>query len=274
MGTELLSEKYAAAMDGTLNCFDRVVLTGSLQSLCYAQGMTSYLYSQGIRIFDYAQFTQPLHEQICAHSEAIAQANGLEIEYIRKKDFRKEDRIQAILKHRGEQPGVVHIFSALEPCPSYRPWHNKTTGRTYLLRDSGKCLHYYFYFIHEQLGLCYLRVPTWCPFRLQFYFNGHGWLANQLKQKGVAFELLDNAFAHIDDYSIANQLVQSRQLLMAGQPGGEEESFRSIWRQQGSWRVHNRPRRHLPEFDHGGITGNVSWQQAPADRWRFGRLFA
>jgi hypothetical protein len=208
MGTELLSEKYAAVMDGTLNCFDRVVLTGSLQPLCYAQGMTSYLYGQGIRIFDYAQFSQPLHEQIVAHAEAVAKANGLEIEYIRKKDFRKEDRIQKILKQRGEQPGLVHIFSALEPCPSYRPWHNKSTGRTYLLRDSGKCLHYYFYFIHAQLGLCYLRVPTWCPFRLQFYFNGHAWLANQLKQKGVAFDLLDNAFAHIDDYSIANQLVQ------------------------------------------------------------------
>jgi hypothetical protein len=26
MGTELLSDKYAAVMDGTLNCFDRVVL--------------------------------------------------------------------------------------------------------------------------------------------------------------------------------------------------------------------------------------------------------
>ena len=100
MGTELLSEKYAAVMDGTLNCFDRVVLTGSLQPLCYAQGMTSYLYRLGIRIFDYAQFSQPLHEQMVAHAEAVAKANGLEIEYIRKKDFRKEDRIQTAAKNR------------------------------------------------------------------------------------------------------------------------------------------------------------------------------
>jgi hypothetical protein len=81
--------------------------------------MTSYLYGQGIRIFDYAQFSQPLHEQMVAHAETVAKANGLEIEYIRKKDFRMEDRIQKILKQRGEQPGLVHIFSALEPCPSY-----------------------------------------------------------------------------------------------------------------------------------------------------------
>jgi hypothetical protein len=208
MGTELLTEKYKDALDGVLDCYDRVILTGSVQPWSYARGMTGYLYGHGIRIFDYVQFAQPLREQICANAEALAQANGLEIEYIRKKDFRKEDRIRTILKERGEGPGLVHIFSALEPCLSYKPWHDKQTGKTYLKLDSGKSLHYYFYFIHEQLGLCYLRVPTWCPFRLQFYFNGHAWLAAQLKQKGVAFELLDNAFAHIADYAIANELAQ------------------------------------------------------------------
>lgn len=207
MATELLTEKYTDALDGVLHCYDRVVLTGSIQPWSYAQGMTGYLYAHGIRIFDYVQFAQPLREQICANAEALAQEAGLEIEYIRKKNFRKEDRIRAILDQRGEQPGLVHIFSALEPCFSYKPWHDKQTGKTYLKLDSGKCLHYYFYFIHEQLGLCYLRVPTWCPFRLQFYFNGHAWLAAQLKQNGVAFELLDNAFAHIADYALANELA-------------------------------------------------------------------
>jgi len=207
MATELLTDKYRDALDGVLHCYDRVVLTGSIQPWSYAQGMTGYLYAHGIRIFDYAQFAQPLREQICAHAEALAQEASLEIEYIRKKNFRKEDRIRAILDQRGEQPGLVHIFSALEPCFSYKPWHNKQTGKTYLKLDSGKCLHYYFYFLHEQLGLCYLRVPTWCPFRLQFYFNGHAWLAAQLKQKGVAFAVLDNAFAHIADYALANELA-------------------------------------------------------------------
>ena len=40
----------------------------------------------------------------------------------------------------------------------------------------------YFYFIDEELGLCFLRVSTWSPFRLQFYFNGHNWLASQLRK--------------------------------------------------------------------------------------------
>ena len=31
------------------------------------------------------------------------------------------------------------------------------------------CLFYYFYFIDKDFGLCYLRVPTWDPFRLRCF---------------------------------------------------------------------------------------------------------
>jgi hypothetical protein len=209
---ELLSERYCNELDGVLRCYDRIVITGSLYPFCYAQGMTHYLYQQGIRIFDYAKFAEPLREGIRANAEALAQANGLKIEFIRKKDFRKENRIQKILKERGEQPGLVHIFGAMEACSSYRPWHDKATGKTYLKPDSSKCMTYYFYFMDEQLGLCYMRVPTWCPFRLQFYFNGHARLANQLQKRGMAYEMLDNAFVHIADYAVANQLANELQV--------------------------------------------------------------
>ncbi|MCF2941933.1 MarR family transcriptional regulator, partial [Paenibacillus alkaliterrae] len=65
--------------------------------------------------------------------------------------------------------------------------------------DTSKCLHYYFYFIDPDFGLCYLRVPTWCPFRLQFYMNGHNWLASRLTKQGIEYRMRDNAFLHIGD---------------------------------------------------------------------------
>ena len=207
MATQLLTEKYADSLDGVLGCFDRIVITGSLAELCYAKGMTSYLYGHDIRIFDYPRFAEPLRDEIRTNAEALARSEGLEIEFIRKKDFRKEDRIQAILAQRGHQPGLVHIFSAMEPCASYKPWHDKVSGHTFLKSDSGKCLHYYFYFIDAELGLCYLRVPTWCPFRLQFYCNGHARLARQLAQQQIAYTALDNAFGQLGDYAQANQLA-------------------------------------------------------------------
>ena len=209
MGIVPLDEKYANEIYGVLHCYNRIIISGNLQPLCYAAGMTQYLYRHGIRIFDYGkQFAEPLRDAIRANAQALAEAHGLEIEFISKADaFRKEDRIAQILATRGNQPGLVHIFAAMERCPAYRPWHDKASGRTYVTSVSGKCLHYYFYFSDAELGLCYLRVPTWAPFRLQFYCNGHNVLAAQLTQAGIAFEQADNTFLRIADLDRANQLA-------------------------------------------------------------------
>ncbi len=171
--------------------------------------MTAYLSKRQIRIFDFAQFAKPLTDAIKANAEALAAAHGLSIDYVRKKNFRKEDRVKEVLRQRGDHPGLIWIFSALEPCTTYQPWHDKKSGRTYLRPDDGKCLHYYFYFIDEELGLCYVRVPTWCPFRLQFYCNGPNWLARQLERKQVGYTLLDNAFIAIADWDGAQQIADA-----------------------------------------------------------------
>ena len=203
-----LTERCAKQIAGVLACPDRVVIQGTLPTACYADGMTRFLSARKIRIFDYTQFTKPLKEGIHENAKRIAAEAGVEIEFIRKlKSFRKEDRIQEMLKKRGDHPGLVHVFSAMERCTSYKPWHDKQTHRTFLKPDGGKCLHYYFYFIDEEFGLCYLRVPTWCPFRLQFTFNGHNWLARQLDKQGIAYTMLDNAFLAIDDWDQAQQLA-------------------------------------------------------------------
>jgi len=200
-------ERHHNKIQGVISCFDRIVLTGTIPGICYADGMTLFLKQQGVRIFDYPQWALPLREQIRQNAETIAAQNGLAIDFIRKKDFRKEQRIQEIIAQRGSYPGLVHIFSAMEPCTSYKPWHNKNTHKTFLKYDSGKCLHYYFYFIDPVLGLCYLRVPTWSPFRLQFYFNGHNKLAAQLAKKGIESVMLDNCFVSIEDFDKTQKLA-------------------------------------------------------------------
>lgn len=206
---QLLTERHSDQIAGVLSCYDRILVQGTLPTFCYAQGMTAYLYAQGIRIFDYPRFAQPLRDQLQANAERLASENGLSVEYIRKVNFRKEDRVRARLRERGTHPGLICIFSALERCCTYQPWHDKKTGKTFLRPHDGKCLHYYFYFLDEDLGLVFVRVPTWCPFRLQIYFNGHEWLASQLRRQGIAYQLLDNAFVEIADWTRAQQLADA-----------------------------------------------------------------
>ena len=206
---DLITDRYAEKIAGILECYDRIILQGTIPGICHADGMTGYLYANNIRIFDYSKFAEPLRDEIRENAQKIAAENQLEIEHVRSHDIRKEKLIEGILEKRGRHPGLVYILSAMEACPTYKPWHDKKTGKTYLKPDQAKCLHYYFYFIDEELGLCYVRVPTWCPFRLQIYFNGHGWLAAQLGKKGIAFTLLDNAFSAMADWGKAQQLADN-----------------------------------------------------------------
>src|ERR1700675_4191752 len=71
-----LIERYAANLHGVLSCFDRILITGTLPGACYARGMTSFLNANGIRIFDYARFAEPLREHIRGRSQEACAAAG------------------------------------------------------------------------------------------------------------------------------------------------------------------------------------------------------
>jgi hypothetical protein len=172
--------------------------------------MTRILKARGIRVFDYpTQFAAPLRDRVRETAARLAAAAGITIEHIAKSYIRKEDVVAKVLAARGLHPGLVHVISAMEACDSYQPWHDKQTHRNFLRPDSGKCLHYYFYFMDAEFGLVYLRVPTWCPFRLQFYCNGHSWLACQLTAAGIDFAKADNAFVRIADWQRAQTLADA-----------------------------------------------------------------
>ncbi len=135
------------------------------------------------------------------------QRGGGDDEHIGKAHIRKEEVVARVLEQRGDRPGLVHILSAMEACDAYKPWHDKETHKTFVRPDSGKCLHDYFYFQDARFGLVYLRVPTWAPFRLQFYCNGHSWLARKLTAEGIGYTMADNAFVRIDDWARAQELA-------------------------------------------------------------------
>ena len=80
MAATALTERYAANLRGVLTCYDRIIITGTLPGACYAGGMTSFLYSRGIRIFDYARFAEPPRDRIRQRAQEVVQANGVLIE--------------------------------------------------------------------------------------------------------------------------------------------------------------------------------------------------
>lgn len=207
--TSHLITRYEREIQGVLGCFDRLVVTGTLTEVGHAEAMTGVLYREGIRCFDIGQFAEPLRERIGNNALGVARRAGVDIEYLkRSKGVRKEDIVAKVLARRGSHPGLVHVLWVMETCTTFKPWHDKATGKTGLKMAPGKCGTYYFYLIDEDLGLMYVRVPTWLPCRLQIYFNVHHWLAAKLRAEGIDFEMEDNAFVRIADWKRAQELAE------------------------------------------------------------------
>ena len=133
----LVTERYRERLAGVLSCYDRIIVTGTLPGVCYAQGMTAFLSARQIRIFDYPRFAEPLRDRVRVRAAELARAAGVTIEHVAKSHIRKEGIVAKVLARRGDDPGLVHIISAMEACDSYKPWHDKRTHRTFLRPDSG-----------------------------------------------------------------------------------------------------------------------------------------
>lgn len=204
-----LLDRYADRIVGTLSCYDRVIIHGTVPVFRYAAGMAAFLRERGVRLFALPKFAMPLRDAIRANAEQLARDNGLKVQFIRNGKTRKEDLVAKALVDRGDAstPGLVAILSAMETCPSYETRYDKKIGHPSLRPARAKCLHYYFYFIDERLGLCFLRVPTWCPWGVQAYFNGHNVLAAKLREAGIEYRMLDNAFTFIADWNVAQKLA-------------------------------------------------------------------
>lgn len=199
--------KYSDKTEGTISCFDRIIISGSLSNWGYAEAMKSYLLINDIKIFDYRKFAKQFNEQIRERVESVCKEQNIEIEHIRSpKKFDKQLNIQKILDKRGYAPGIVKVFTSSEICDSYDPVFCKEKNVPVLKSSTSKCIHYYIYFIDIILGLCFLRIPTWLPCRVQFYFNGHKYLEHKLKNNEIEYQTEDNAFVYISDYQKAQKL--------------------------------------------------------------------
>ena len=123
-GSTELTDRLASQILGTLSCFDRVLVGGTLPDICHARALGGHLKQQGVRLFDFPKWAEPLRNAIREHAERVAADNDIEVEFVRRKEFRMADRARETAESRGFRPGLVHIFSAMEACVSFRPWYD------------------------------------------------------------------------------------------------------------------------------------------------------
>jgi hypothetical protein len=109
----------------------------------------------------------------------------------RKDDFAKQQR-----KKFHQREGVVFLGKAQEKCTVYRTEkrRNPKTKRTYpwIVKSTVLVNHYYFYCIDKDFGPFFLKFCSYFPYNAKLCLNGHEYLKQQLEQKGIAYQALEN----------------------------------------------------------------------------------
>jgi hypothetical protein len=198
----------AGAVTGILNGFDRLVLRGSIRSLCFAEGMARYLSFAGVLLKDFGDHVQHMSCRLKAAS--IAEVERLErpVRYLASSSISKEQVALEIAAAHGIKSGPIAVLSCVEPCNSFEV--HRGGGQLQLQSAVRKCLFLYHYWIDEAMGMMSARIQTWFPFSIQVCLNGREWLARQMDAHGVEYERKDNCFVRIEDLKQAQQLMDQQ----------------------------------------------------------------
>jgi hypothetical protein len=201
--------RFGAFILSVLSGFDRLRFRGCSRLLSNPRGVHSYLYQRDLLIKEYAQHTGQLTKMLTRQTEALAAADGDRVHYLNSPNTDKEATALAIAQQRGRTTGRIAILSCVEGCRTFRVRKNHR-GHIDLVAEPARCQHFYHYFLHDQLGLCYVRVQSWFPFTLRVGINGRQWLYRQLQHQGLAYRRQDNLLLAVSDWQRAQQLLDEQ----------------------------------------------------------------
>jgi len=192
-----------------LSGFDRLRLAGESRLLNHGRGVQSYLWQQHILFKDFPGHAQHLSQTLRQRTETEANEQGIPVFPLNSPAIDKEaTALQLAQRHPG-RTGRIAVLSCVESCSTYRLRQN-VHGLIEPRKEVAKCLHYYHYFQHAQLGLCYVRIQSWFPFSVRVGLNGREWLAQQLRQRGCDYQRLGNLIWRVQDPALAQALLDEQ----------------------------------------------------------------
>ena len=202
--------RFGHSILGVLSGFDRLRLRGTLRHLFQPTVMEAYLNACRVLIKDFGTFAQALTARIKAAAYAAAEGARRPFRYLPNSQLSKEELAREIARTDGVTSGLIAIFSALENCLSYSVRGDRQTKQIHMVLEPRKCLHLYHYFLHEELGLCHLRLQTWFPFTVDVCLNGREWLARQLDAAGLAYRQRNNCFVWVESPARTQALLDQQ----------------------------------------------------------------
>jgi len=206
-----LYKRFSDKVNGLIKGFDRIVFKGFLRPIMFSAGMQLFLKTHGILNKDYKSFITSQSEKIIESANCYSKEHcGSEIRYISSCNIRKEDLVHEHQRKSGIKHGLVGIWSCVESCSTFRARYDASLKYPQIKSEQSRCKHLYFYFDHIDYGFMSVRLQTWAPYNIQIAINGREWLRRSLDKEGCSYIINGNKFLHIDDYALAQKLLEAQ----------------------------------------------------------------
>jgi hypothetical protein len=190
-----------------LSGFDRLRFCGESRLLNHARGVQSYCYQQRLRFTDFPDHAETLTDVL--RKQTSQQLGDIPLQYLNSPEIDKEQAALALAQKHGLTQGRIAVLTCQESGLTYRLRKNKD-GLVEPRKEPTRCVHYYHYFLHQQFGLCYVRIQSWFPFSVHVGLNGRRWLGQQLRNRGARFEQRGNLITQVEEVELAQRLLDEQ----------------------------------------------------------------
>ena len=208
---DTLLSKFNTVVKSVITGFDRIVFKGMLRPIIHAAGMQYFLMSRGVLNKNFKNYAMEQSQSIVRSAEEIAKNQcGEGITFIKSLNERKETLAHNRQKENGIKEGLIGVWSCLESCGTFKSTYDPAKNYPALRNEWSKCKHLYFYFDDPVYGFMSVRLQTWLPYEIQIALNGREWLRRSLDTAGCGYILSGNKFLHIDDYALAQELLNAQ----------------------------------------------------------------
>lgn len=199
--------RFGSLVRFVLSGFDRLRFAGDSRLLNHPRGVQSYLHQRRILFKDYPAHAERLTKRFRAGTRDAL--GDVPLQHLNSPNVDKEAAALRLAQQHGRTTGRIALLTCQEAAGTYRLRLNPE-GLVEVRKEKTRCAHHYHYFLHEQFGLCYVRIQTWFPFGVRVGLNGRRWLAQQLQNRGVAFGQRGNLLTDVGDVALAQRLLNEQ----------------------------------------------------------------
>ncbi len=172
-------------------CFDRILLNGLIQPFQQPERVVGF-FNTYRQLYPVSRHTlRGIAEQFQSWLKGWAEKRTIPV--VEAPKGRRDEFVEPYFK-RALPDATVVVIKAREPARIMTAVGDSKANRWHLQIANRWVSQYNFYINDRQWGRMFVRICPYLPFSARLCLNQHHWIANRMREEGIAFKQCSNAF--------------------------------------------------------------------------------